>query len=159
MKKLRNKGGFTLVEMLCALLVLVLASAAMIMEISFATRTYKESMDVSNAQVLCSTLSATAGEELRYARGTPDTDGSGNLQFSSIHYGSSAAFSQDENGQVKLGGEKILSPAAYPNGLKGSVELSYKGNAYTVSIKVTSAGGAELAKNTFVVEPLGAKGA
>lgn len=158
MKKLRNKGGFTLVEMLCALLVLVLASAAMIMEISFATRTYKESMDVSNAQVLCSTLSATAGEELRYADGTPTTDVSGNLQFSSIHYGS-AAFSQDENGQVKLGEEKILSPAAYPNGLKGSVELSYKGNAYTVSIKVTSAGGAELAKNTFVVEPLGAKGA
>ena len=159
MKKLRNKGGFTLVEMLCALLVLVLASAAMIMEISFATRTYKESMDVSNAQVLCSTLSATAGEELRYADGTPATDGSGKLLFSSIHYGSSAAFAQDENGQVTLGGEKILSPAAYPNGLKGSVELSYKGNAYTVSIKVTSAGGAELAKNTFVVEPLGAKGA
>ena len=56
MKKLRSQRGATLTEMLCAVLIVVLISALLVVGIRFAGRTYNSSMKLSEAQELCSTL-------------------------------------------------------------------------------------------------------
>ena len=153
-KKLRSRGGFTMVEMLCAVLVLVLASGAMAMEVTFATRTYNDSMATSQAQTLSSTLSTAVKEELRYAEViTAGTDGK-NVTYSSLHYGDGASFGVNSDGQVTVKGEKLLSSAAYDAGMTASTDITYINGLFSAVITVKSSKGAELAESTFSVRPL-----
>lgn len=57
----------TLVELLCALAVVLLVSAGMVLGVSLAVRSYERSVAGSEAQVLCSTLETIVSDELRYA--------------------------------------------------------------------------------------------
>ena len=65
-KKLSDKRGFSLGELLAATVILLLASQVMTQGMAFATRMYNESMTRSHARQLCSTLTNVIEKELRY---------------------------------------------------------------------------------------------
>ena len=76
--KLKDKKGLTLVEMLCTVAILVLVSMVMVLGVQLGVRSYAKSVSYSEAQVLCSTLTTTISDELRYS-GTLKVDGSGSV--------------------------------------------------------------------------------
>ena len=77
MNKLRDRRGFTLTELLCAVLIVLLVSALLTVGVRFAGRTYNSSMQLSKAQELCSTLTSVISDKLRFCGTvTPGADGS-----------------------------------------------------------------------------------
>ena len=133
------QAGFTLVEMLCTAATLLLISMLMVTGIKLAVDTYTESIMLSEAQVLCATLKTLVSDELRYAGSLAteqrETD-SGEMQtvvtgFFSQTYGKDVTF-QEQDGQLLLGGKKLLPANAYPHGLKASLQM----DSFTVSTRV-----------------------
>ena len=62
--KLRSNRGFTLVEMISTLAIVVLITMLVAVGVSLATRTYSQSVELSEAKVLHSTLSSVISNEL-----------------------------------------------------------------------------------------------
>ena len=60
--------------MLCTVAILVLVSMVMVLGVQLGVRSYAKSVSYSEAQVLCSTLTTTISDELRYS-GTLKVDG------------------------------------------------------------------------------------
>lgn len=161
MKKLRRQQGFTLTEMLCSVLIVLLISALLVVGIRFAGNTYNSSMKLSEAQELCSTLTQVIGDKLRFC-GTVTQDEDGRvtqifiLDVGSVE-GDGQAFRIDENGQILLGEKKLLSAAAYPRGLRvQTAELRFDNESgiFSVSLRVSDSGGEVLAGNDFQVKRL-----
>lgn len=135
----KAKAGFTLVEMLCAIMVLMLVGMLMITGVRLGLGAFSDSVSRSEAQVLCSTLKTTVSDELRYA-GTLRREAGKPIGFFSQNYGEAAfdGFSADENGQVLLGGKKLLPARAYPYGLRAQVELTdYAPDTRIFSVEIT----------------------
>ena len=118
MNKLRDRRGFTLTELLCAVLIVLLVSALLTVGVRFAGRTYNSSMQLSEAQELCSTLTSVISDKLRFCGTvTPGADGSLDhifIQDLGSVEGEGAAFHVDADGQLTLGSTRLLSSAAYP---------------------------------------------
>ena len=128
MSKLRDRRGFTLTELLCAVLIVLLVSALLTVGVRFAGRTYNSSMQLSEAQELCSTLTSVISDKLRFCGTvTPGADGT-----------------------------KLLSSAAYPRGLRvRDVSLRYDSTSgiFTVALQVGTAD-STLAETDFEVRRL-----
>ena len=81
MNKLRDRRGFTLTELLCAVLIVLLVSALLTVGVRFAGRTYNSSMQLSEAQELCSTLTSVISDKLRFCGTvTPGADGTSSFR-------------------------------------------------------------------------------
>lgn len=158
--KHKRKAGMTLVELLCALAVLLLLSAVMVLGVSLGVRHLDRSMAGSEAQVLCATLRTAVSDELRYAGFLYYDDGGQLTGFFSQNYGgemASTGFETDENGQILLGGQRLLPKKAYPHGLRARVTLSYDQatRLFSATVTVTDRNdSAELAKTAFQVKKL-----
>ena len=117
MNKLRDRRGFTLTELLCAVLIVLLVSALLTVGVRFAGRTYNSSMQLSEAQELCSTLTSVISDKLRFCGTvTPGADGSLDhifIQDLGSVEGEGAAFQVDADGQLTLGSTK--QPASRPS--------------------------------------------
>ena len=159
----KSRGGFTLVEMLCAIVVL------MVTGVRLGVDSYAKSVSYSEAQVLCSTLKTTVSDELRYS-GSVLLDAGDKVTpkgFFSQTYtnqtnpSQSPGFSQDENGRVLLGGNKLLPNKSYPYSLKASVTLeSYDKTTRVFHVKITVTRTTQtLAKTEFDVQQLNAPAA
>ena len=126
--KLKDKKGLTLVEMLCTVAILVLVSMVMVLGVQLGVRSYAKSVSYSEAQVLCSTLTTTISDELRYS-GTLKVDGSGNVTgFFSQQFGSGdyTAFTTTPEGHVQLGGKALdLTGAVRPQTVDHTPALQY----------------------------------
>ncbi len=172
LNKLKNNKGLTLTELLCAIIVMLLVTAVMVVGIRLGTQAYVKSVSMSEAQQLCSTLTTLVSDELRYS-GTINVANDGTVSFFSTHFGKNdngkyRSFGQNADGQVTLGdNKKILSSKSYPYNLKAKVTLEYKqdfdgdGNndndngVFTATIIVyRTSETAVLATTTFQVEPL-----
>lgn len=159
--KQKRIAGMTLVELLCALAVVLLVSAGMVLGVSLAVRSYERSVAGSEAQVLCSTLETIVSDELRYA-GTLERDESDKVIgfFSQNHPDANlqhSRFTTDDEGRVLLGGQKLLPNNAYPHGLWASVELTEYDTddcIFTAVITVTDRGGDTLAQTELQVKQL-----
>ena len=143
MRKLRDRRGITLTEMLCTVLIVLLLTALLVVGIRFAGKTYTESMRLSEAQELCSTLTSVISDKLRFCGTvTPGADGSLDhifIQDLGSVEGEGAAFQVDADGQLTLGRTKLLSSAAYPRGLRvRDVSLRYDSASgiFTVTLQV-----------------------
>ena len=146
--------------MLCTVAILVLVSMVMVLGVQLGVRSYAKSVSYSEAQVLCSTLTTTISDELRYS-GTLKIDGSGNVTgFFSQQFGSGdyTAFTTTPEGHVQLGGKDILPAKAYPYGIKAEVEsLTYDDVSSLFKVKLSvkdSENKNTLAETTFEVEKL-----
>ena len=112
--KQKKQAGMTLVELLCALAVLLLVSACMVLGVSLAVKSYERSVTHSEAQVLCATLQATVSDELRYSGTLYYREGRLVGFFSQDHGGEEAqdGFQADENGHIPTEcGRRWTSPA------------------------------------------------
>lgn len=122
MRKLRDRRGITLTEMLCTVLIVLLLTALLVVGIRFAGKTYTESMRLSEAQELCSTLTSVISDKLRFC-GTVTQDENGGLTQIFIQNvgsveGKGDAFQIGEDGQLALGDRHLLGSASYPKGLQ-----------------------------------------
>lgn len=156
-KILKDKRGLSLTELLASIVVMLLVAAIMVVGVRLGTKAYVKSVSMSEAQILCSTLSTIVSDELRYA-GTITVDGDGTVRFFSSNYGKAdnvgLSFGSDEEGHVTLGNNRILSSRAYPYGLKASVDLTYDNAKFSSTIRIYSASDNELAVNSFDVKPI-----
>ena len=143
MKRRARRGGFTLVELLCAIAVMLLLAALLTMGARSAVTAFRRSMEASQAQTLLSTLRTGVSDELRYA-GTVQLAADGTpAGFFSQSYGEAAysGFSSDERGHVLLGGSKLLPDRAYPHGLRAEVALTaYDPDTGTFTVHITVLG-------------------
>ncbi len=159
MKKLRSQKGATLTEMLCAVLIVVLISALLVVGIRFAGRTYNSSMKLSEAQELCSTLTSIISDKLRFCGTVTQSEDGGLTQIFIQNVGNvegeGEAFQLSEDGQVMLGDSKLLGASAYPRGLQvQEVSLQYDAGTdiFTVALRIGDKTGDTLAENTFEVK-------
>lgn len=168
MRKLRDQKGFSMVESLCVVIVLLLVSAVIMTGTRFATETFTKSVSLSEAQVLCSTLKTVIGDELR-STSTVFVDNEGNVKgIFSTHYGSAGAGgmssfgainkegAETSIGELTLGGEKMLSSTAYTYGAQASVSVSYAEaeKCFTATLTVYDRAGEEVKTTEFEVMPV-----
>lgn len=140
-KKLKDNGGLTLVEMLCAVAILVLLCLMMNTGIGMAVKTYRDITAESEAELLVSTLSDALADKLRYAVVTEKTN-AGATEYTTFiskentidTYGNVSAVTL-EAGQVKVDGKRLLPEGAY--GAYGMFDMAYIGK-YKVEQKDAS---------------------
>ena len=156
-KKLKNNKGFTLAEVLAALLILLLMTAIVAAGIPVAARVYTKAVDAANAQVLLSTTVT----ELRYmlSKASEITVEGNVIKFSDDTYGkmqianSSGIELTYANGTTR----KIVSDEAATKNLTNSYETvsCSDGRVIFSNIKVISNSGNELADlETLVITPI-----
>ncbi len=158
MKKLRGSRGVTLTETLCTVLIVLLISAMLAVGVHFAVRTYRESMELSETELLCSTLTAEVGQNM-FLQGVGTTDSSG---------GGSFAISDDGEVVIQTTDSeefRLLGSASYPQGLRvrttGTGEtgvISYRAETgiFTVSFAIADAQGNILKETCFDVKRINA---
>lgn len=166
MKKLRGRRGVTLTETLCTVLIVLLISAMLAVGVRFAVRTYRESMELSETELLCSTLTAAISDKLRYSgevgqnmfiQGVGTTDSGGSFAIS-------------DDGEVVIQTTdseefRLLGSASYPQGLRvrmtgtgetGFISYSAETGIFTVSFAIADAQGNILKETCFDVKRINA---
>ena len=142
----RIKKGFTLVELLCTIVILLLVSAAVNVGIHLAVQNYASSITNSEAHVLCGTVGDLVCDELRF--GSDYTWEEEGLIFTSRNIANRKFVVED--GQVSLSysdaalekdstlkPEKLLPSKAYPNGPSVDLTLTLTQNGTDiVSVQV-----------------------
>ena len=172
-KKLSDKRGFSLGELLAATVILLLASQVMTQGMAFATRMYNESLTRSHAKQLCSTLTNVIEKELRYTTSVnADSDGTVLKYFSPTYGKTESAFAAIDENENKIdrtaGGEiavqltaedgslywqKLISSASYSSfDLKATIQsVKLKGTTFHVILEITDKDGKKIVTNKFDV--------
>lgn len=138
----RKKAGFTLVEMLCTIVIMLLVSAAATLGIQIAVENYSKSILNSEAQVLCATVSDIVCDELRFSKDA-QWDGS-TLVFTDMRENANRVIEVTDGkvyrgyaqGRINATSEKLLPDSAYPNNLAANVELTQGSTADRVVVTV-----------------------
>lgn len=78
MSRLKSSRGMTFMELLCAVLILMMSTALVLVGVNLALTTYRANMEASEAQVLYSTLTTVISDKLRYC-GTVETAEDGTI--------------------------------------------------------------------------------
>lgn len=138
-KKLKDSAGLTLVEALCAVLILVLLSLMLNTGLSMAMKTYLNLTAESETQILLNSLTNAIAAELRYARevsGDADPTYNGDCQIT-----------LENGGHICAGGRELL-PAGKAGGAYHGEKYSaakiaddvpivqYADGCFTVNLKV-----------------------
>ena len=155
MKKLRGSRGVTLTETLCTVLIVLLISAMLAVGVHFAVRTYRESMELSETELLCSTLTAAISDKLRYC--TVEADNTVFIQGVGYVEATADKIFTADSGQVYLGGKKFLGAYAYPEGLKvKDFSVKYDGTKriFTVAFQIEDGRDTKLAEADFQVKQI-----
>ena len=132
-KKLKGEGGLSLVELLCAVVILILLGLLLNTGLQMAVSTCRSIVARSELELLLSTAVDALADELRCAR---DVSGSGTgFTYTSGSFGADTSLAVEE-GQIMAKGRRLLSTGVY--------------GAYRVAeLTVTSGGGEEV---TFRIE-------
>ncbi len=102
LRKLKRKSGFTLVEVLAVVVILLLVSGVVAAGMPAAANAYTRVVDSGNAQVLISTVKTALREELSTATEVETADGSSELEYyRSARYGVLAKLSVENNAATK----------------------------------------------------------
>ena len=137
-KKLNGQGGFTLVEMLCAVLILILLSLMLNTGLNMALQSYRKLTAEAETQLLLNTLTDAIAGELRYARDV--TVGSGTVSYNGGRTLSCSGGKVLVNDQSLLPTEKDGKGGAYHGGIYqvGSMEIAYDGaeSLFTLELKI-----------------------
>lgn len=119
-KKLNSESGLTLVEMLCAVVILILLGLLLNTGLQMAVHSYRSLTALSEAELLLSTAVDAIADDLRYARNV--TDGAG-VTYDSDSYGKGVRLDVDPaDGQIKAyqgaagDGMRVLPTGAYGAG-------------------------------------------
>jgi len=142
-KKLSGQEGLSLVEMLCATLVLILLGLLLSSGIQLAANSYRELTAASETQLLLSTAIDAMADDLRFARQV-NADSSHRLTtYFSDSYGRNSDF-RVTGGQLMAGPAtspmRVLPPGAYGNGAYEITGLSvtYEAPCFVIQMTVAS---------------------
>lgn len=153
-EKLRSRRGMTLTEMLIALAIFALLTAALAVGTTAAWKVYRNAVVASEARALQSTLTQSLTNELRYAgnikteEATPGGETPGGetpvrkVSFDSETFGVKVSVISSEDGRIRIGTEEkmydLLPEKAYTKGLKAAAAVSYaeEDGIFTVELTV-----------------------
>ncbi len=158
----RKQGGFTLVEMLCTIVVLLLISALMATGVRVAVQAYRKNIVAAESQVLCTSLRTKISDELHYAGLVGISNDT--VTYSSRNYGTNAKiYADSEEGRIFVksdeGTYSLLPKSSYPYGMTATVAIAATDEdnderyCFKVTIEVFD-GEHELASSTFDVKQL-----
>ena len=165
-RRRRCSRGFTMMELLCALIVCLLVCGVITTALQLSSKFLLESSRDSEAQILCATLASAVKDELRYAEEVV-TDASGRLSsFFSQRYGRGFRIQSDAAGHLVLQGPGGLAEETYPLvgdsayvlDLSADFEAEYAAaeGLFHVTLRVLSPDGEVLARQEFAVARLNA---
>lgn len=149
MKKLNNKAGFTLMEMLVSIFVLVLLVMGIGTSMDSGLKVYRESMLYSDSGNLVGTINASLEDLLRYADEVKQSSTVG-VVFTNTEYGVVDAYfytgdAYDSVGTLQLqynnGTLDLFSEGSYPNLKIANFHITYAeaGNYFDVNYDVLGA--------------------
>lgn len=169
LNKLKSRKGFTLVELLVTIVVMLLVTEIISMTIQLATRYYTQSVRNSESQTICAALSEAVQDELQYATkvqplplGTPADE---NGYYASYTYysrarqhGSSCELVCGDDGKIYVRkADKdyaLVGSETYTYGMKAELDCRWNKDGYfSVELKVMD-GDQALASQSFDVYPL-----
>ena len=155
MGRITDKKGMSIIEILSAIIVIILLTAVLVTGVRLGVKAYTKSVSMSEAQILCTTLTTVVSDELRYT-GTIYLDSEGNVTRFFIHNKGEGSFGQDAEGHVTIGGESVLSKSSYPYGLKAEVAVAMDASKeiFNVAVTVRSKTDHVLSGNSFQVKPI-----
>ena len=163
-KKLGSSSGLTMVEMLCAAVILILLGLLLNTGLQMAVNSYHALTVEAETQLLASTLADALADDLRYARKVrtaAETADGGEVNkltaYDSDTYGAGASIEvEEETGQVLAGGLKILPAGAYGNGAYRveTLSITCAADCFTIKIKVKEAAGERSAEAGVTVRCL-----
>lgn len=104
-RKLKQQNGFSLAEMLVAVLILLMVSAVVAGGVPAASNAYSKAVDAANAQVLLSTAATALRDELGTARNVSISDDKKTVRYYSADNGNYSELSlgeKDERSVIML---------------------------------------------------------
>lgn len=154
-RKLREKSGLTLVEMLAAVAVLILLGLMLNTGMQMAVRSYRTMIARSEVELLLSTLADALSDDLRYAQEV-ETDAGGKLKTYQDASGGTVSLVIGPDGQIYAGGKRVLPPGAYGRGtyVVKAMEIDFAEECFTVELKVGQKAGEISEERTFTVRCL-----
>lgn len=146
----RAKSGFTLAELLVAMVIASMASAVVLRSLAFSLQFYQARTGDTEAQLLCQTVSRLVQYDLTNKSYNPDAK-----------YESTSADADGYGMAPEIAGV-TLPKSCYGYGESDQMSRTVKisvtsgGTSYNVTVEVKVAGSAApIARNTFTVTPLG----
>lgn len=165
MKKLKKNGGFTLIETLAALLIMVVLVAGMDTAMESASRIYEESVFQSDSASVAGILNTTMGDLFRYSTNIKVADADHPLEradgtplafvFTNAEFGIRDAYIQSVEGgrcclQLKSAKDTekpaidLINGGVYPNMTIQNFAYAYSDGVFTVSYTLQSTTNASL---------------
>lgn len=145
--KTKKNKGFTLIETIAAMIVVVLISIVMVQGITSAISVYDRSTFISESQTLTSTINTEISDILRYAK-FDYNDASGNPRFTNYNYSIEKGTFTLVHGRIKIvPKDKDITPDKYTDLLAENTystlnienfKLSYKDGVFSGSYKMSS---------------------
>lgn len=163
-RKLAGREGLTLVELLCAVVILILLGLILNTGIQMAVNSYRTMIAQSETELLLSTLADTLAGDLRYAEDVKVIPGEDKLvdSYFSDSYGEKTRLWLDDDGRVYADGGgntrlRVLPDGAY--GLNGRYEvarmnISYEDRVFTLDLSVREKDGSIRAETKLSVRCL-----
>lgn len=171
MKRMKSKAGFTLMEMIVTLLVLVIMTSGVTFSMSAGARIYQESVFESHSALLMDTLNNSLSDILRnstkaWALEAAEKDaypGDVNYAFSNPDYGASSAYIYEYYGVLKIfsagsDGVDLVNTGAYPDLEISDCEIRYiaeqagnYGGHFTISYRIVSTKNPSLSREVSTV--------
>lgn len=171
--KLGGHRGFTLVEMLAAVIMLILLVLMLGSGLNIAVQSYRTMIADSETEILMSSLSNAIYDELRYARdidttpsaggipgespGTPTAEITGNLKkYTSASFGRNTTLAL-KDGQLYANGKRLVAAGAYGNGdyVIQQLHIEYDSNTRVFTVNLTVGGDENITATTVLtIRPL-----
>lgn len=135
-KKLQGSGGLTMVEMLCATVILILLILMAGTGIHMAVRSYYTVTMESESQLLISSIISALSDKLRYAQVYENADGTYEI-FISGEKKTADQIVRVENGILLIADQQLLPTGAYGDKVRNPNELLPDGKDNNTKFKVT----------------------
>lgn len=142
MKKLTKKKGFTLTEMLVALLIMILLTGVIMIGIQAGSEIYRNSLFESESETMASTVNMALSDILRYAScGSTQTP----VSFTNSGYDIQSGHFLTEDGRIYIterseedeGKLALLNEKSYSSLKIQDFSIQYDDNVYTGSYIIT----------------------
>lgn len=145
-RKLAERSGLTLVEMLAAVAVLALLGLVLSAGMQMAMDSYHSMVAQSETELLLSTLADTLADDLRYAEAVKTYSGGKLDSYYSDSYGENTQLSvKDGEVYASSGGKdmRVLPDGAYGKGryVVNKMDITYAGNVFQLTLSVREKNG------------------